>query len=210
MDPFALDAGTAERLVRGAVDAGDAPPEYRAVARVLRALRSAPDGVEWANETGAIEKIAAAVVRRSPTRRARRTRRPSSRAAQVAAAALVAAAVCVTGGFASAGSLPEPAQRAASTVLGTVGISVPTGGEEPAGVEQPAPATAPATPTPDPANAGAPTPTIAAPPAPSTPTTPGNGKGTPAHGSRPSTAKGHDNDHSRNGSPPGVRNGKSR
>lgn len=203
MEPFALDADTAERLVAGAVDAGDAPPEYRDVARVLHALRSVPDSAQRSGEPAAVERIVAAVVvprraRRPP--RVRRKARFSSRIAGLAAAAGVAAVVCVTGGFASAGSLPEPAQNAASTVLGTVGISVPTGEE---------PASTPATPTPDAANAGAPTPTTAAPAAPSSPATPGNGKGTPAHGAPASTGKGHGNGNSRNGSPPGVGNGKS-
>jgi len=217
MEPFALDPGTAERLVAGAVDAGDAPPEYRAVARVLHALRSAPDdvdGVEWAGETEAVERIAAVVVRRpARTRRVRRTRRSSSRVARLAAAAAVAAAVCVTGGLASAGSLPEPAQNAASTVLGTVGISVPTGGEEPAGVQEPAitaPVPSPAV-TPNSPDAGTSAPTSVAPPAPSSPAAPGNGNGVPAHGTPPSTAKGHGNGHAPNGSPTaGVGNGKSR
>jgi hypothetical protein len=217
MDPFALDALTAERLVTGAVDVGDAPPEYRAVARVLHALRSAPDTVESAGEPAAVERIAGAVVvRRRPrrTRRAQRARRSSSRAVRLAAAAAVAAAVCVTGGFASAGSLPEPAQTAASTVLGTVGISVPTGGEKPAGVEEPATTTE--TPTPAATNPNAPaedapSPTTSVSPTPSSPAAPGNGNGTPAHGTPPSTAKEHGKDHSPNDSPPdGVGNGKGR
>ena len=48
MDPFALDTGTAERLVAGSLDAGDAPPEYHAVARTLQALRQPPDSAELA------------------------------------------------------------------------------------------------------------------------------------------------------------------
>ena len=217
MEPFALDADTAERLVAGAVDAGDAPPEYRSVAQVLHSLRSAPDGVdgvEWAGESEAVERIAAVVVRRpQPTRRSRRARRSSSRAARLAAAAVVAAAVCVTGGFASAGSLPKPAQNAASAVLGTVGISVPSSSEEPAGVQEPAttgPGTSPPA-TPDPHDPGASAPTTpASPPAPSSPAAPGNGNGVPAHGTPPSTAKGHGNGHAPYGSPSaGVGNGKS-
>ena len=219
MDPFALDAGTAERLLTGAVDAGDAPPEYRAVARVLHELRSAPDSVELAGERAAVERIAAAFVVRQrprPTRRARRALRSSSRARWLVAAAVVAGSMCVTGGFASAGSLPEPAQDAASAVLGTVGISVPTGGGQPAGVEQP-PATTPASVTPagsnqTPPDAGASTPgSGASPSATSNPAAPGNGNGTPAHGAPSSTAKGHGNGHSPTGSPPtDVANSKGR
>jgi hypothetical protein len=49
MDLFALDADTAERLVTGAVDVGDAPPEYQAVPCTLQALRKAPgqQGAVW-------------------------------------------------------------------------------------------------------------------------------------------------------------------
>ena len=216
MDPFALDPGTAERLVTGAVDVGDAPPEYRTVARVLNALRPASEDVESAAQPAAVGRIAAAVVvRPRPQRRARRSRRWSGRAARLTAAAVLAAAVCVTGGLASAGSLPEPAQNAASTVLGTVGISVPTGADAPAGVEEPPPTTTPPAPAATnlfPSDGGSPAPsTGVSPPTTSNPAVPGNGQGTPAHGAPPSTAKGHRNDHVPNGSPPlGAGNGKSR
>jgi hypothetical protein len=145
MDPYALDAGTAERLVRRAVDAGDAPPEYRSVAQILHALRAAPESREWAGESATVGRLAAVVVAHRRPRAVRRggwNRRSSSRAARLVAAAVMVGCVCVTGGFASAGSLPEPAQNAASAVLGTVGISVPTGSDEPSGVQEPGPATA--------------------------------------------------------------------
>ncbi len=65
MDPFALDAGTAERLLTGVVDAGDAPPEYRAVATTLQALREPPDSSELVGEPDAVDRIAAAIVARA-------------------------------------------------------------------------------------------------------------------------------------------------
>ncbi len=201
MDPFALDTGTAQRLLTGAVDAGDAPPEYRAVARVLHELRSAPDVEEWAGEPAAVETIAAAVVvRRHPqsTRRARRPGRSSSRATRLAVAAALAAGVCLTGGLASAGSLPAPAQSAASRVLGTVGISVPGGGGEPAGVEGPSAPTSPAPASQTRPDRGA-APTNGDSPASSSPGPTGKDQGTPAHGSPPGDAKGHGNGHTRNG-----------
>jgi hypothetical protein len=205
MDPFALDPGTAERLVTGAIDAGDAPPKYRAVARTLQALRSSPESSERAGEPAAVERIVAAVVvvqRPRPTRSARRARhaqRSRSRAARLAAVAVAAGALCLTGGFASAGSLPEPAQNAASAVLGTVGISVPTG-QEPAVVEvPPAPTPAPATP-PSPPTSGASQPGAGTAPAvPASPTVRGNGE--PAHGTPPSDANGQGKEQSPNGSP---------
>lgn len=141
MDPFELDLGTSERLVTGAVDAGDAPPEYRAVARTLQGLRAAPERSEWAGEPAAVERIIVVVVdHRRPSRRERRTRRSPSRVARLVAATAVVGVVCVTSAFASAGALPQPAQRATSAVLDTVGISVPSGNEEPASTNEPPPA----------------------------------------------------------------------
>jgi hypothetical protein len=210
MDPFALDPGTADRLLIGLVDVGDAPPEYRAVARTLQALRSAPDSLEWAGQLDAVDRIAEAVLTQRGV--APRRRRSSSRAARLAVSAFVAGAVCVTGGFASAGALPEPAQNAAAKVLGTVGISVPTRGDDPAGVEEPpvttggtvpTPPTSPVQPSPD---AGASAVTPASPAAPGN--TAGEVQGAPADGTPPNAAKGHGSDHPSNGSPPaGVKNG---
>jgi len=62
MDRFALDAGTAEGLVSGAVDVGDAPPEYRAVAVALHALREPPESWELVGGPAVAERIAATVV----------------------------------------------------------------------------------------------------------------------------------------------------
>jgi hypothetical protein len=220
MDPFALDPGTAERLVTGAVDAGDAPPAYRAVASTLQALRAAPESAEWTGEPAAVEQIAAAVVvvrRVRPTRRARRSR---SRRVRFAAATALAGVLCVTGGFASAGSLPPPAQVAASTVLATVGISVPAGDHDPAVIDAPpTPASDPSAPPttgpgqPSPAR---PDPTLGGPPAaPANPAAPGNSHsadpGAPAQDTPPSTANDHAKEHSPNGSPPAdPGNGKNR
>jgi hypothetical protein len=218
MDPFALDADTAERLVRRAVDVGDAPPEYRGVARILHALRDVPERSEWADESVAVERIAAAVVvRRRPTRRERRTRRSSSRLARVVAAAGVVGVMCVTGAFASAGALPEPAQHAASSVLGTVGISVPRGGEKP--TEEP-PATVEGTTPPiatTPSQPAATAPGVgAAPPVASNPVSPGNSgnqdPGNSGKNTSPRKANGHDKTPSPNGqydhlSPQGHGNG---
>ena len=199
MDPFALDAGTAERLLTGVADAGDAPPEYRAVATTLQALREAPDSSELVGEPDAVDRIAAAIALDRRTRSSRRSRRSVTRVARLAAASLVACGVALTGGLAAAGALPESAQGVASAVLSRVGISVPTGGEEkPAEQEPPAPSwTSPAPPTtagvtPDPSGNGP-----AAPPAEPGPASsaPGQGDGdsqpgTRSHGTPPSTAKG--------------------
>jgi hypothetical protein len=204
MESFALDPSTAEGLMTGVVDADDAPPEYRAVARTLQALRSSPENSERAGEPAAVQRIAAAVVRRArPTRRARRARRSSSGAARLAAAAVVAGVLCLTGGFASAGSLPEPAQTVASAVLGTVGISVPSGGENRTVVDTP-PAT---TSSPSPTSSGQPSPAVpepdvATPPDLPSATAPGNVGGTKANETPPSPANDQGNGRSPNGPAP--------
>jgi type IV secretory pathway VirB10-like protein len=131
MDRFALDAGTAERLVTGAVDVADAPPEYRDVAAVLLALREPAESWELDGGQAVAERIAVRVTVTSTERAVRRSRRFAS-CTRVAVASLVASGLALTGGLAAAGALPDPAQRVASAVLGRVGISVPTGDEEPA------------------------------------------------------------------------------
>jgi hypothetical protein len=195
MDPFALDAGTAERLVTGAVDAADAPPEYRAVAGTLQALRRAPERWELAGGRAAVEQIAAAVALERqfrPVRRSRRSRRSSSRVAGLAAAAVVACVLPLTGGLASAGALPEPAQNLASAVLGEVGISVPSGGQDPVDEVPP-----PTNSFPAPPSTTASSPDVAKnPPRSSSPTAPGYSEGDdhgprdPAPGNRPDKERG--------------------
>jgi hypothetical protein len=199
MDAFALDARTAERLMLGSVDTADAPPEYRAVAGVLQALREALETRELAGEAAAVERIATVVVLERQVRAMRRPLRSSLRMAGLAAAAAVGCALPLTGGLASAGALPEPAQDLASTVFGTVGISVPTGGQDPADDMPPSispptppsttgsgPGTTAATGTTASTGAGGPGPEdgkslpVASPP------TPGNGQGDPnAPGANP-------------------------
>jgi hypothetical protein len=138
MGRFALDdANTVERLMAGSVDIADAPPPYRAVARTLRALREAPNSWELAGERDAVEQIAAAVTLERRARPIRSSRRRSPRVALLAATAVIVCALPLVGGLASAGALPEPAQHVASTVLGKVGISVPTSAEAPANVGPP-------------------------------------------------------------------------
>jgi hypothetical protein len=132
MDPFAIDAVTAERLLSGVVDVGDAPPEYRAVARVFEVLREAPDGAELVGRTAAVDRIAAAVVVDRRPSGSRCSRRSASRRRRRAAAAVVTCALILTSGLTAAGALPKSAQGVASAVLRNVGISVPTGGGHPA------------------------------------------------------------------------------
>jgi hypothetical protein len=130
MDRFALDAGTAERLVSGAVDVADAPPEYRDVAAVLLALREPHESGQLVDGSAVAERIAATITVKRTERAVPRSRRFASRT-RVAVASLVASGLALTGGLAGAGALPDPAQRVASAVLDKVGITVPSGDEEP-------------------------------------------------------------------------------
>jgi hypothetical protein len=139
MDRFALDAGTAERLLTGAVEIDDAPPPYRSVVRVLHALRADPDGAELAGGPPTIDGIASAVVVEPRARAARRPPRRRARARLLAAASAVCC-VLLSGGLAAADVLPSPAQRAASAVLGQIGMSVSNGDEETADHHAPSPA----------------------------------------------------------------------
>jgi hypothetical protein len=215
MDPFALDGVTAERLITGAVDVVDAPPEYRVVARTLHALREIPDGAELTGGPAAIDRIAAAVVDERHAGKSPRARRSASRAARLAVASVAACGLILTGGFAAVGALPDSAQGVASTVLSKVGISVPAGDEEPA-ENQPPPPTSPTTSGPAPPTTlpVQPNPTVGAPGVPAAPpdevgptSPPGNGRADPhgagARGAPPPTATGNGNGHPLGG-PPGL------
>jgi hypothetical protein len=129
MDRFALDTGTAERLVAGSLDASDAPPEYRAVAQTLQALRQPADSAELAGRAETVDQIAAAIVVARRTRPEPRPKRSPVRAGKLAGAA-ASIVIALTSGFAVAGALPESAQNAASGVLGRVGIPTPTRDEQ--------------------------------------------------------------------------------
>lgn len=129
MNPFMLDAATAERLVTGAVGVDDAPPSYRGVSRLLQALREAPDEHELAGAEAAVNRISAIAAFERRGTGVARSRRSPARAVRIAAASVVSCCI-LSGGLAAAGALPESAQRVASAVLRQVGISVPAGDEQ--------------------------------------------------------------------------------
>jgi hypothetical protein len=222
-----VDAGADERLMAGSVDVADGPRLYRAVAVRLQALREPPESWELAGERDAVEQIAAAVMLERQARPVRRSRRSSSRVAALAATAVVVCALPLTGGLASAGALPEPAQDVASTVLGKVGISIPTGVRDPVDDAPPPVSPVPAAPSttgpslgadaPSP-GAGLPVPDVPkSPSGASSPIAPGHGEGdhhgTPARGTPnkedrdANKADGHGGARARDDSPEGNRNG---
>lgn len=101
---------TADRILAGAVDPEDAPPELRETARVLRAAAAPASATEVAGERVIVPAMAAIV--RARRGKVAAARRPARRVALLAAALLVA-----TGGIAAAvgvGSLPEEASDFAS------------------------------------------------------------------------------------------------
>lgn len=110
-----LDDQTADRLLSGATAPDDAPPGYGAVLGHLASLGDL-DGADPAREAHVVAAMSSAV---HPGARSLSTAR------RRAVAGLAAAFTLSTGLAAAAGALPDPAQKAASSVLGSVGISVP-------------------------------------------------------------------------------------
>jgi hypothetical protein len=118
-DPLALDPGTAERLLAGALDPADAPPDYAAVAQVLAASGGPPQPDELRGEAEAVARFAA------HHRAAGRSRRHAPARRRLARLVLVCA---VVGGVLSAGGagfatglLPRTGQwlgRAVQSVVG--------------------------------------------------------------------------------------------
>jgi hypothetical protein len=132
--PF-LDRDTADRLLAGAVEPDDAPPGYAQVARLIRAAVTPPTPTELIGEEQAVAAAARVVSRTAPHSPVPATRRSTvrSRFFRVRIAGLVVAGTVLgTTGLAAAGVLPDAAQNAASSVLSSIGISVPTADEHPA------------------------------------------------------------------------------
>ncbi len=130
-----LDRDTADRLVAGAVEPDDAPPGYAEVARLIRAAGAPPTPAEVIGEEQAVAAAARVASRTTPHSPVPLTRRSSvrSRFFRVKFAALVVAGTVLgTTGLAAAGVLPDAAQNAASSVLSSIGISVPAADEHPA------------------------------------------------------------------------------
>jgi hypothetical protein len=105
-DALALDDGTADRLLRGAMPADDAPPAHRATAQAVAALTAPPRPHELAAQRAEIAQLSrevAAQARRDRVRRARMKR--CRRVGQLVATTVVGGAVLL-GGLAAAGALP--------------------------------------------------------------------------------------------------------
>jgi hypothetical protein len=132
-----LDTNTCDRLLAGAVAPEDAPPGYADVVRLLDAVSAEPAADELAREAELVPMIATSVLSSTSSQVAspRRSFTPSALSRPRLAAALIAAMLACSGGLASAGGLPAPAQDVASAILGKVGISIPAANEK-AGAER--------------------------------------------------------------------------
>jgi hypothetical protein len=109
-----LDADTAERMLDGALDPQDAPPDYRDVLRVLAAA-SAPASADSSAEAAALAMFRSA---RRPVDTPRRTSVLSKLLGAKALAALALATASVgTAAAAATGTLPDAAQAAVHRVV---------------------------------------------------------------------------------------------
>ena len=127
MQPLPLDPDTADRLLAGSVAAGDAPPGYGRVVRLLEAASAEASCEELAREPETVAAMVAAYRSRVHRKVAssRRSFMPFALSRPRVTAAVVAAAFAASVGMASAGSLPGAAQDVASEMLAKVGITVP-------------------------------------------------------------------------------------
>jgi hypothetical protein len=127
MQQVPLDSDTADRLLAGLVAPEGAPAGYGRVVRLLEAASVEASSEELAREPETVAVMAAALRSRVSQNAAssRRSFMPFAFSRPRLTAAVLAAAFAVSGGMASAGSLPGAAQDVASEMLAKVGIAVP-------------------------------------------------------------------------------------
>jgi hypothetical protein len=136
-----LDERTVDHLLDGLLGPQEVPAEYATVVGMVRALSLPPSPAELSMQTVAVEATLTELALR-PAPRGSKTPVPASGQrwsersrffrAKVASLVLIGTIIGTTG-LAAAGALPAPLQDAASKVLATVGISVPTSDGHPAG-----------------------------------------------------------------------------
>lgn len=140
MGDVMLDEATVDLLLDGRLAPEDAPPGYADVAGLVRALSLPPTAAELALQVVAVEAALTELALRPAPRGSKAPMAASGRKwstrsrflkTKVASVVLVGTLAGTTG-LAMAGVLPAPLQDAASSVLGTVGISVPTSDGHPA------------------------------------------------------------------------------
>ena len=121
-----LDRDTADRLLSGSVAADDAPPGYAGVAELLRTC-ARPLPLDAAHERTTIAAMSQRIRARRPAYPSGLGRVAVRRPSRLKLVAVAVGAMLVgTSGLAFAGELPAPAQRFAHTVLGSIGVDIPT------------------------------------------------------------------------------------
>jgi hypothetical protein len=140
MGDLMLDETTVDLLLDGRLAPDDVPPGYADVVGLVRALSLTPTAAELALQVVAVEATLTELALRpaprgskTPVAASGRKWAARSRFFKTKVASLVLVGTLVgTTGMAVAGVLPAPLQDAASSVLATVGISVPTSDSHPA------------------------------------------------------------------------------
>jgi hypothetical protein len=140
MGDLMLEETVVDQLLDGRLAPEDVPPGYADVVSVVRALSLPPTAAELALQVVAVEATLTELASRpaprgskAPVATSGRKWSTRSRFFKTKVASLVLAGTLVgTTGLAVAGALPAPLQDAASSVLATVGISVPTSDAHPA------------------------------------------------------------------------------
>jgi hypothetical protein len=124
--PVDADDAFVDQLLDGLTTRQDVPPSYRLLERTFDALRSPTTETALAGEPATVAAMLASLTQQSgpwPVSRSP-VARPKRKLAFATATALIGGATLFSG-LAAAGALPDAAQRAASDMLGKVGISVP-------------------------------------------------------------------------------------
>jgi hypothetical protein len=140
MGDLMLDETTVDLLLDGRLAPDDVPPGYADVVGLVRALSLPPTAAELALQVVAVQATLTELALRpaprgskTPVAASGRKWATRSRFFKTKVASLVLVGTLVgTTGMAVAGVLPAPLQDAASSVLATVGISVPTSDSHPA------------------------------------------------------------------------------
>jgi hypothetical protein len=132
-----FDPNTAERLLSGQLPIDDSPPAAKPIATMIDSVTAEPTDYELATQSVSVAVLTAAIRHASVDALGpRRTPMTKPRITQLAAASTVGV-MTLFASLAGANALPGSAQSVASSVLGTVGISVPGpndhAGDHPAG-----------------------------------------------------------------------------
>ncbi|MDZ7679631.1 MAG: hypothetical protein U5K29_13905 [Acidimicrobiales bacterium] len=138
-----LDANTADRLLAGAIQPDDAPDGYQRIAALIAVANEPATEAERQDPPPGLAALVTSA--EEPADRGPRTRRRST---QVAVAAAV---LCLTASSAAAATnnLPDPIQRAVSSVASQIGVSIPEPASpdditlEPTGPDRDVPGSAP-------------------------------------------------------------------